>query len=46
MRLRKKLEDQVKQLTLLLQEKTLKIDDLELRERKLQYQLERFAEEK
>ena len=42
----KRLEDQVKQLTLLVQEKTLRIDDLELRERKLHYQLERVAEEK
>jgi hypothetical protein len=45
-RQRKRLEDQVKQLTLLVQEKTLRIDDLELRERKLHYQLERVAEEK
>lgn len=45
-RLRRKLEDQVKQLTLLVQEKTLRIDDLELRERKMQYQLERVVEEK
>ena len=45
-RQRKRLEEQVKQLTQFLQEKTLRIEDLELRERKLQYQMERMAEEK
>lgn len=43
---KKRLEEKVKQLTLLAQEKDLRIEDLELQGKKLQYQLERLMEEK